>query len=1003
MTRRRMPLVVLLAVLAVAALIYFIFFADTSGTSGRVAYDVRINEVMTSNKGSVVSPTGTYPDWVELQNTSAERVNLAGYGLTDDKLSPAKWAFPTGTYIEPYGHLVVWCSGDASEGSLFAGFKLAATDDLVLLDPSGRPVDSLALTSVPSGYSLGRDVVTGMWGALAEVSPGYPNTPEGAQAYRDSLHNGGVDVGVVINEFMPANASTVTDENGLFSDWVELYNTTDTAVDLSGFGLSDDLKRPMRWAFPSGTTIPAKGYFVVFLSGAGSAELSEELHASFSLRAYKEDVVFTSPRGNIVDSHSYANAESDVAFARSPDGTGDFVQTSEPTPGYPNSAEGYRAFEAAIRTAAAGPVVISEMLTANDSYVKADDGEYYDWIELYNRSDQTVDLAGYALTNRAKNPAKWVFPQEASIQPGEYLVVLASGNDVKDTKKKYLETNFKLSSAAGAVLLYDPPGNLLDKLTSASHRYNVSVGRDLSGAQRLFYETPTPGAANGTGAYGISSTPQLLTTPGIFDAPVAVELAAGAGQTIYYTTDSTPPTTASSRYTGPIKVSENTVIRAVAHSEGYLAGDSVSGTYLFRSDGAHHQLPVATLVMDPDDLWDSKTGIYATGDNFDPDQPDYGDVLLSATYYQSKQGNKDFWEREASFAIFNEEGVQVFSQNIGARIGGSYGRGRAQKAFNLMARDEYGNNRMDYPFFEQREFTQYKALVLRAGAQDQNRSKIRDELATGLLEGTDMNLLFQAYKPYVLYLNDEYWGVYFLKEKRNRFFVAQHEGTEDAVNLDIGKGSEMLSYGSNADWLSLMAYVRSHDLSNAAHYEYVAARMDTASFMDYMIAQIYTGNTDTYNIQYYKYRDGGKWKWIFYDFCWGFNSAGHASVAYRRGSVPAGSDLFNALLNNPGWRDAFLRRFGELLATAFAPERVLALIDQLYAAVEPEIAREREKFNQGTFMGVRQPQQNLGTYDGFVRQIESLKTFARERPAALTAQLKSEFSLTDSYVKEVFG
>ncbi len=643
------------------------------------------------------------------------------------------------------------------------------------------------------------------------------------------------------------------------------------------------------------------------------------------------------------------------------------------------------------------------MLTANDSYVKAERRRVLRLDRAVQPLDQTVDLAGYALTDRAQNPAKWVFPEGAGIAPGEYLIVLASGNDVKDTKKKYLETNFKLSSAAGAVLLYDPQGNLLDKLTSANHRYNVSVGRAVTGSERLFYETPTPGAQNGSGAYGISSMPQLLTTPGIFGGAITVEIAAGQGEAIYYTTDSSAPTTASTKYTGPIEVTKNTVIRAIAYSEGYLCGDSVSGTYLFTSDGVDHQLPIATLVMDPDDLWDSKTGIYATGENFDPDLPTYGDVLLSATYYQSKLGNKDYWEREASFAIFNDEGVQVFSQNIGARIGGSFGRGRAQKAFNLMARDEYGLDRMGYAFFEQRDFTEYKALVLRAGAQDQNRSKIRDELATGLFEGTDVNFIYQAYKPYVLYLNGEYWGVYFLKEKRNRFFVAQHEGTEDAVNLDIGKGNKLLSYGSNAEWVAVMDYARTHDLSNATHYDYVAARIDVTSFMDYMNAEIYNGNTDTYNIQYYKYKDGGKWKWIFYDFCWGFNSASHESVAYRRGAAPAGSDLFNALLKNAGWRDVFLRRFGQMLKTVFAPERVIALIDELYAAVEPEIAREREKFNQGTFMGVKQPDENLGTYNSFTNQITALKKFANDRPGALKAQLKREFSLTDAYMQEVFG
>ncbi len=174
------------AVLAVAALVYFIFLAIRRAL-GEVAYNVR-SMSHDLQQGSVPRPSHL-PDWIELQNTSGERINLTGYGLSDDKLSPAKWAFPAGTHIEPNGYLVVWCSGDAAEGSLFAGFKLAATDDLVLLDPSGRPVDSLALTSVPSGSSLGRDVVTGMWGTLTDVPPGYPNTPEGRKPTGTALQN----------------------------------------------------------------------------------------------------------------------------------------------------------------------------------------------------------------------------------------------------------------------------------------------------------------------------------------------------------------------------------------------------------------------------------------------------------------------------------------------------------------------------------------------------------------------------------------------------------------------------------------------------------------------------------------------------------------------------------------------------------------------------------------------------------------------------------------------
>ena len=374
-------------------------------------------------------------------------------------------------------------------------------------------------------------------------------------------------------------------------------------------------------------------------------------------------------------------------------------------------------------------------------------------------------------------------------------------------------------------------------------------------------------------------------------------------------------------YEGPIKASSNTVVRAISVREGYVTNYSVSGTFLFRSDDVNHALPVVTLVTDPANLWDEKTGIYAYGEQYDPDLA-YGDAITTANYWKSKQ-DEDAWERPGCLGVFDESGQQVFSQNIGMRIAGSFGRGRAQKGFNIFARDEYGDNRMEYPFFENLDFTEYKSIVLRAGAQDQNSGKFRDELATGLLVGSDVNFLYQSYKPYVLYLNGEYWGVYFMKEKRNRFFVAQHEGTEDNVNLSIIRSGTSAYYGSATEWAELMSWLngKGNDLSNASDYAYVEERVDLDSFMDYMICEIYSANSDVWNIQYYKV-DGGKWKWIYYDFCWSFgaseNRTDHQTLSIRRLSSKPCSDLFNALLKNSDWRDRFCRRFAELLNTIYA-------------------------------------------------------------------------------------
>lgn len=990
MRKRRLGSILISAALIVILAVFLINLKE--GSSRAPADAVALSEIMISNKGSVPDNLGGYPDYIELHNGSTEKADISGYGLSDSLLEGAKYVFPAGTVLEPGAYVVVWCGGEA-EDDMHAPFKLSAGEEAVLFDASGRPLDTAVLNSVDSGMVLRREGDT--W-IQAKPCPGYPKTEAGMAEYEASLKET-EDMGLYINEFMASNATTICDSFGSYSDWIELYNSTDTDMDISGFGISDNLSQPMKYRFPDGTTIAARGYLVVFCSGNEGMQ-NGELHAPFGLRSYGEDVVIANRAGRIIDSYSFKNQETDVSMARIPDGTGELQPNSQPSPGYPNTGAGYSAFDAANRLPLGG-VYISEFGGSTGSVAS-------DWVELHNSTGSAVSLAGYGLSNNPKNPAKWVFP-DISIEPGEYLLLYATGSADK-AQKKNLKLNFNISSTGEALFFFDPNGKLIDKLSAGRMKSGQSYGRDGSD-NRFYYAEPTPGAQNGKGYEGITQLPAFSVTPGIYDNAVTVAITAGEGETIRYTTDCTTPNASSEVYSGELSISKNSVIRAAAFRDGYLSGDVATATYLFRSDGVNHALPVVTLVTDPDNLWNNKTGIYATGDQFDPDAASYADTLQSATYYQAKFATEEqvdtIWEKPAAFSLFDDNGKQVFTQNVGIRIAGSFGRGRAQKGFNVIARKEYGKGSMEYPFFENRPYKEYKAVVLRAGAQDQNRSKIRDELASGLLEGTDINILYQAYRPTVLYLNGEYWGVYFMKEKRNRFFVAQHENTENNVDLAIGKGFKQRSYGDNSDWVSLYEYATSHDLSSAEAYAYVSERMDVDSFRDYMIAEIYNGNTDTYNFQYYRLK-GGKWKFIFYDFCWGFQSPGHDTLAFRMGKTPSdvcSAKLFAAMLQNKGWRDSFCRRFGELLNTAFAPERVTALIEELYGYVEPEIKREREKFNKDTFMGVKQPNTNLGTYEGFQSEISKLKDFAQRRPEELKRQLQSNLGLSDSYMKEVFG
>ncbi len=139
---------------------------------------------------------------------------------------------------------------------------------------------------------------------------------------------------VVINEAMPANKTTVATNDGKFSDWIELFNNSDQAIDLTGYYLTDEENTLDRWAFPSGTTIGAKSTLTIWADD--KPELTDGLHANFKLSAGGENIYLVTPDMKFADQLSYTDAEDDASFARLPNGTGNFTWSSSPTYNQPN-------------------------------------------------------------------------------------------------------------------------------------------------------------------------------------------------------------------------------------------------------------------------------------------------------------------------------------------------------------------------------------------------------------------------------------------------------------------------------------------------------------------------------------------------------------------------------------------------------------------------------------------------------------------------------------------
>ncbi|MBN2553777.1 MAG: CotH kinase family protein, partial [Spirochaetales bacterium] len=145
----------------------------------------------------------------------------------------------------------------------------------------------------------------------------------GARSFRAGLSRQ-ESAPVVINELLALNSRSVSDPQGEFDDWIELYNRSDSAVDLSAMYLSDDPMEPRKWSFPPGTTIAPGGYLVIW---ADEDEDQEGLHANFRLSGWGEQLLLVDSdvRGNrVLDSIEYGYQREDVAYGRIPDGSGDF-------------------------------------------------------------------------------------------------------------------------------------------------------------------------------------------------------------------------------------------------------------------------------------------------------------------------------------------------------------------------------------------------------------------------------------------------------------------------------------------------------------------------------------------------------------------------------------------------------------------------------------------------------------------------------------------------------
>jgi hypothetical protein len=295
-----------------------------------------------------------------------------------------------------------------------------------------------------------------------------------------------------LSEVQPENVTGQKDNAGDNDPWIEIYNGGDSALSLDGFHLANNYSSLSQWAFPAGTSIGAGEFLLVWADNELAESTAAALHANFRLAPTNGSVVLSrlvNGAPQIVDYFNYAGVEADRSYGASPDGQSSYRQNFfYVTPGATNNP-------------AAEPVTlfINEWMAANASFLRDPaDQDFDDWFEIYNPTTNTVDLAGFTLTDDFARPGKSVIPTGTVIGPLGYLLVWADEEPAQTQPGGDLHVNFRLGQGGEQIALYDSAGRLLDSITFGAQTNNVSQGRWPSGGPVPFYfmPTPTPRAAN---------------------------------------------------------------------------------------------------------------------------------------------------------------------------------------------------------------------------------------------------------------------------------------------------------------------------------------------------------------------------------------------------------------------------------------------------------------------------------------------------------------------------
>jgi hypothetical protein len=817
---------------------------------------------------------------------------------------------------------------------------------------------------------------------------------------------------IIINEIQSSNINTIIDEFSEYPDWIELYNSTDSPVDISGWYLSDDKQVLNKWPIPSFTMNP-ENYLLVFASGKDIGQLPVkwstiiEIGDSFDYWIPDQQIDdnwklsgFVDPEwqrgisgfgyGDGDDSTEISNPLSSLYLRR------DFLieDTSKIKQMvlHVDYDDGFIAYLNGIEVTrgnmgAAHSVVTYDQYTENEHEALMYKGgfpESFDISEYLSVLINDTNTLAIEVHNASSTSTDMTIIPFLSLGKTIYDSVQEGPSDYLQLNEGNPHTNFKIKSEGESIYLSDSEGNIIDSLAAVYIPSDYSYGKIYNtNSDYNYFLNPTPGNENDSIGYSILTNDNVIFSRngGYFNGSLVLSLNSPSGESIYYTLDGTEPDTSSAIFSENIIISENKVVKAAVIRSGFLPGKVFAKTYF---NDHQPDIPVLCISTEPDNLWDYNTGIYVMGPNAEPSVPHFG-----ANFWMD-------WEKPVFIELYNTNGYTVVSQAGGTKIYGKWSRARAQKSLAFFARKSYGNADFEANIFPKRSISDYKSFVARNAGNDCDIAFIRDAFMTDLT--SHLGLDYQSFQPVATFLNGEYWGIYNLREKINEDFLASHHQI-NADNINLLEGDAEILEGDNTSYLELTSFLQSKSsLANPEDYTYVNSKIDIDNYIKYQLVQIYVDNTDWpgNNMKFWNSNlPGSKYRWILYDTDFGFGE--YSSTSYSNNTLdfalePYGPEwpnppwstlLLRKLVTNTYFRNNFINQFADHINTTFLTTAVNRKVDSIKKLYISEMVHHKVRWG--------------GSYDSWSYEVERLKTWGQARPSYMRNHIRSTFNLSAQY------